>query len=1130
MKLTNYYRLLSLCSVALLAIQTSPAQAAPTATQLAGNSLTQYPFFEYVKAFNENATVEVAIDPTRFAGIIGQTCDIYVVATKKTLQWDTDKTLTDITPGGAQTETFSGVNIQGNTFQVTGPFQLNANAGIGLGVGYDVVLDCNQNALLDDGDFIDGLHNEAGLYAVHDTTAAGPLAVTETQYSIDPVVGAGFGIPANKLAEDLYYPTSVATMGQLPLIIVSRGNGHDYRWYDHIGFHLASYGYIVMSHDNNTEPGVLSAATTTLGHTDAFIDQVAAGAIAGGTLVGHLDSSRITWIGHSRGAEGVAIGYDRLFDGTHTPTHYSMADIKLISSMLPTDFQGTNIANPHDANYHLWTASGDSDVNGSASCNLCQTFHLHDRATGHRQSTTVQGTGHGWFHDNDAAGDAFTGPCSIGPTNNLTHLIQLGHFLPLIKRYIEDNIPSIDFLTRQYESFRPIGVPTGNACIVVSHEYRDGSVNPDGTAKGNFIIDDYQTQPGTGVSSSGAAVTFDVENLTEDRLDDNNSNFTWNASDPFNGATQASASDSSRGVVFDWTDQNRFYEWEVVLGQRDFTDNPYDFTDNLYLSLRGAQGTQHPNTLAVLGDLTFSVTLRDTVGTSSTINIGAFGGGLEQPYQRSGGWHNEMETIRIRITDFLNNGSGLDLSDIEAIRLNVGPSWGSDRGRIVVDELMLTNDRSVYDGSDNGDPHITTVNGVHYDFQGAGEFITLRKGNSLQIQTRQTAVTTVPPINNSHTGLASCVSLNTAVAARVGGHRVTYQPNLSGVPDPDGLQLRIDGVLTSLQPQGINLGSGGRVTKAPVGNGIEIDFPDGTTLMAIPNWWSSQSKWYLNLSVFNTPAYEGTMGFIPSGDWLPTLPNGTSLGPRPVSLHQRYIDLNKTFANAWRVTDNTSLFDYAPGTSTATFTHASWPPENPPCVIPDSPSTKPIDLQIAQRHCRNIVDKNNNANCVFDVGLTGEPSFAKAYLQSQRIEAGLTKTIVDDDKDTSQYQETVKFTASVVRTASRKGATAVGTLQFLLDGNKVGNPVTLNSKGRALWSTSALETGDHKISASYSPANDSAFLPSTSPELIHTVIKAEDEDGGVTTGNDGATEDNKIPWLILLIFLLIIIWYARRRP
>lgn len=678
--------------VFLFAVQMASAQAAVTQTQLAGNDLAGFPFFEYVKAFNENASVRVAIDPTRFTGIVGQTCDIYMVAAKSTAQWAVDISLTDVTTGGAQTESFAGATIQANSFQVTAPSELNADAGSGLGVGYDVVLDCNQDGLLNGDDFIDGMSDESGFYAVHDTTAAGPLAVTEILYSIDAGVGTTFGIPGTQLAENLFYPTNVASMGQRPIVIVSHGNGHNYEWYDHIGNHLASYGYIVMSHNNNTGPGPITASTTTLGHTDAFIDQAEAGAIAGGALVGHLNTSNVVWIGHSRGAEGVAIGYDRLFDGSHTPTHFNMNDIKLISSMLPTDFEGTDTANPHDANYHLWTASGDADVNGSAGgdCSgyeLCQTFHLHDRATAYRQSTVVQGTGHGWFHASGGSG-VFTGPCPIGPPDDLTHSILLGHLLPLVKHYVEGNIPALDFLTRQYESFRPIGVPTGNSCIVVSHEYRNGS------PVGNFVIDDYQTQTNSGISSSGAQVNFDVENLTEDRLDDNNANFTWNASDPFNGATQAGLSDSlttrndwERGVVFDWTDNDKFYEWEILSGRRDF--RPYE-----YFSLRGAQGTQHPNTLAVPDDLTFSVTLRDINGTLSSINIGAFGGGLEQPYLRDGGWHNEMETIRVRLTDFLNNGSTLDLGQIVAVRLNVGPSWGSSKGRIVVDEAMLTNYRA----------------------------------------------------------------------------------------------------------------------------------------------------------------------------------------------------------------------------------------------------------------------------------------------------------------------------------------------------------------------------------------------------------------------------------------------------
>lgn len=692
----SIYKLLVALVGLLVVLGPAPAWAAPTKTELAGNPLSEFPFFEYVKAFNVNTPINIAIDPTRFPSVVGKTCHIYIVNAKTASQWVGDPSLADVTVGGRQTQSFGGATIQANTFQVTGPSELSASAGTGLGVGYDAVLDCDQNGTLGDGDFIDGQKGEAGLYVVHDTTAAGPLAVTESVYNLDAGTGSTFGIPGTHLGEDLYFPTNVAAMGRRPLVVVGHGNGHNFQWYDHIGNHLASYGYVVVSIANNTGPGPNSAADTTLGHTDAFIDQAEAGTIAGGALVGHIDTHKIVWIGHSRGAEAVAIAYDRLFDGSVTPTHFVRKDVRLVSSMLPTDFEGTDVANPHDANYHLWTAAGDDDVNGSAGAGcddgagnffeLCQTFHLYERATGYRQSTVVQGTGHGWFHDNDAAGDAFAGPCPIGPPDDTTHLIQLGYLLPLVKHYVEGNVPALDFLTRQYERFRPIGVPAANPCIVVTNEYRNGA------ALGNFVIDDYQTQSGTGVSSSGGSVTFDVENLTEGRLDDNNTDFASMASDPFNGATQAGATDgltvrndTSRGVVFDWTNQDRFYEWQVPAGNR-------NFSNFLSLSFRAAQGTQHPNTLAAPGDLNFTVTLRDGSGAASSIRIGAYGGGLEQPYARNGGWHNEMETIRIRTTDFVNNGSVLNLADVAAVRLNVGPNFGSSRGRIVVDDLMLTND------------------------------------------------------------------------------------------------------------------------------------------------------------------------------------------------------------------------------------------------------------------------------------------------------------------------------------------------------------------------------------------------------------------------------------------------------
>jgi len=391
------------------------------------------------------------------------------------------------------------------------------------------------------------------------------------------------------------------------------------------------------------------------------------------------------------------------------------------------------------------------------------------------------------------------------------------------------------------------------------------------------------------------------------------------------------------------------------------------------------------------------------------------------------------------------------------------------------------------DSFDDGDPHITTVSGIHYDFQSAGEFVILRDGDGLQIQARQTPVTTQPPIADSYTGLATCVSINTAIAARVGTHRVTYQPSSSG------LQLRVDGVLTTLGAQPIHLGPEAQVTKAPAGAGIEIDFPDGTSLTAISNFWGPpHNQWYLSVSVFHTPASEGIMGALAPGSWLPALPNGTSLGPKPAALSDRYIDVYQKFANAWRVTKKTSLFDYTQGTSTATYSRPGWPPEKPPCVVPDSPPAKPLDLQTAQKVCGEVTGKDRNRDCVFDVAITGEPGFAKLYLVSQRIQASATMTTVSNDKDTTRLGDNVTFTATVARRASSGSATPMGSIQFTLDGSELGKPIKLDSYGRAEQTTSRLSVGRHKVSARYVPAEASAFLASSSFEVTHSVLRKED--------------------------------------
>lgn len=244
---------------------------------------------------------------------------------------------------------------------------------------------------------------------------------------------------------------------------------------------------------------------------------------------------------------------------------------------------------------------------------------------------------------------------------------------------------------------------------------------------------------------------------------------------------------------------------------------------------------------------------------------------------------------------------------------------------------------------------------------------------------------------NAHTGLSSCVSVNSAVAVRIGQHRITYQPNLSGQPNPEGLQLRIDGKLQRTSEQGIPLESGARIVQTTAPGGIQIESPGGTVVVVTPGWWNHYQLWYMNIDVQNARATQGVMGAIAPRNWLPALPDGSLLGPRPSDLHQRYLDLYEKFADAWRVTDATSLFDYAPGTSTGTFTVDSWPLEAPQtCIVPRDPEgppaippVKPLPIEVAQQQCRAIVANDRRANCEADVMATGEIGFAKTYLRSR---------------------------------------------------------------------------------------------------------------------------------------------------
>jgi len=196
------------------------------------------------------------------------------------------------------------------------------------------------------------------------------------------------------------------------------------------------------------------------------------------------------------------------------------------------------------------------------------------------------------------------------------------------------------------------------------------------------------------------------------------------------------------------------------------------------------------------------------------------------------------------------------------------------------------------------DVHLTTFDGLYYNFQAAGEFILTQStllGNSFQIQIR------LQPWGNS-----PAVTVMTQIAAAIGTDRVTFGINRSSFVMVDGNPV----ALSAAQP--VLALSGGTLTRITAAT-YQLAWSTGE-VATISNGGS-----FLNISVFGGPldgpgSMRGLLGRDsgPANDFA--LPNGTVLQQplTPAVLYGQY-------ANAWRITQAQALLDYNTGQTTVTF-------------------------------------------------------------------------------------------------------------------------------------------------------------------------------------------------------------------
>jgi hypothetical protein len=141
--------------------------------------------------------------------------------------------------------------------------------------------------------------------------------------------------------------------------------------------------------------------------------------------------------------------------------------------------------------------------------------------------------------------------------------------------------------------------------------------------------------------------------------------------------------------------------------------------------------------------------------------------------------------------------------------------------------------------------------------------------------------------------------------------------------------------------------------------------------------------------------------------------------------------------------------------------------------------------------------------CTITASQTGDANYNEApnVPQSFTIAKAVTNTAVSSSVNPSDLNESVIFTAT---TTSGAGA-PTGTVQFKDNGTNLGAPVALNAGGVAQFTTSALTTGTHTITAEYS--SDANFTVSTGTLSGGQVVKAQPSlsinDASITEGDAG---------------------------
>jgi von Willebrand factor type D domain/Calx-beta domain/Domain of unknown function (DUF4114) len=299
----------------------------------------------------------------------------------------------------------------------------------------------------------------------------------------------------------------------------------------------------------------------------------------------------------------------------------------------------------------------------------------------------------------------------------------------------------------------------------------------------------------------------------------------------------------------------------------------------------------------------------------------------------------------VKIVSLDNNGlyPGFDLVNVQALNRD------STAGKI-----------TLKDGHSVNDPHLATFDGAGYDFQAVGEFTLVKSTtptDDFEIQTRQ----------KSWNGSTSA-SANSAIAIKSGGQKISVYADRSP-------KLLINDLPVTLADGGTVAAGGNSITLK--GNKYEITTANKDIILV------NDRGSFLNINIGLADNRNGKVAGLLGNDNDKSndefaLRDGTVIGAT-ISNDRLYGD----YGNSWRITQPTSLFNYATGTSTSTFTDVTFPQK---IVTFDTLTLAQRDAAEKIARDAGITDPAVLKDAIVDIFLTnGAPEFIQGALEQQKL-------------------------------------------------------------------------------------------------------------------------------------------------